>query len=367
MSLKCESCETRTAAALVEFEDKSVYLCRACTEAVQAQHSDACLCAACGKAPTVATLAKDGAPHSVCATCAAAAASTTNSSAGPSKRSKGKASKSKSNNAGGVPSFGIAAEQGRRATMEDAEVAIVDLSVLFPSHAPAGAQFYGVYDGHGGQRAAEFVKQTLHHKIVASEHFKAKRFDEAVRAGYAACDDELLKLCDAESWQDGATAVVALLVEQQLITSCVGDSELVACVKGAAQCRSFKHKPSEPSERARIQAAGGVVLFDRLGASMAVSRSFGDKTHKHPFNGAPADHMSAEPFIDVMPLADVEYLVIACDGVWDHLTYADSVALVSKLKKKGKTAEDAARALVQEALDKGSADNCTAIVVYLQE
>lgn len=90
---------------------------------------------------------------------------------------------------------------------------------------------------------------------------------------------------------------------------------------GVAQCRSFKHKPTDPGERARIQAAGGectrthlrctltvsavvagVVLFDRLGASMAVSRSFGDKVHKNPFNGAPADHMSCDPFIDSMDI-----------------------------------------------------------------
>jgi serine/threonine protein phosphatase PrpC len=224
-----------------------------------------------------------------------------------------------------------------------------------------------VYDGHGGQRAAEFVKQNLHHKIVASELFKQKKYEDAIRAGYAATDDDLLQLCDAEQWQDGATGVVGLIVDDQLITSCVGDSELVVFAGGAAKCRSFKHKPSEPSERARIQAAGGVVLFDRLGASMAVSRSFGDKVHKHPFNGAPADHMSAEPFIDSMPVADVEFFIVACDGVFDHLSYADAAGIVSKLKKKGKSAEEAAKGLVQEALGKGSTDNCTAIVVFLKE
>jgi serine/threonine protein phosphatase PrpC len=362
--INCEHCSARAAAALVQLDSKSSYLCRPCTEAVQAQHSDACLCDACGKHATVKTVNKDGKPFSVCGACAALA------DAGSSKRSK-KDSKSRSHShsktlAQTAPQVGFAAEQGRRSTMEDAELLVSDLHALFPEHAPAGSQFYGVYDGHGGQRAAEFVKQTLHHKIVACDAFKAGRFADAVKAGYAACDDELLKICDAEAWQDGTTAVVALLVAGQLITSCVGDSELVACVGGAAQCRSFKHKPNEPAERARIQAAGGVVLFNRLGASMAVSRAFGDKIHKHPFNGAPADHMSAEPFIDIMPLDDVEYLILACDGVWDHVTYDASVQCVSKLKTEGKSAEEAARALVQASLDGGSADNCTAIVVYLK-
>ena len=36
----------------------------------------------------------------------------------------------------------------------------------------AGSSFYAVYDGHGGQRAAEFVAKTLHHKIIATDAFK---------------------------------------------------------------------------------------------------------------------------------------------------------------------------------------------------
>jgi serine/threonine protein phosphatase PrpC len=39
--------------------------------------------------------------------------------------------------------------------------------------------------------------------------------------------------------------------------ACVGDSELVIAVDGVAQLRSFKHKPTVPSERQRIQSAGG--------------------------------------------------------------------------------------------------------------
>jgi len=57
---------------------------------------------------------------------------------------------------------------------------------------------------------------------------------------------------------------------------------------------------------------------------------------------------------------------VACDGVWDHVTYARSVQLVTELKQKGQSAEEAARALVRESLDRGSADNCTAIVTYLK-
>lgn len=68
------------------------------------------------------------------------------------------------------------------------------------------------------------------------------------------------------------------------------------------RCLTVKHKPTDKAERARIQAAGGVVLFDRLGGQMAVSRSFGDKNHKAPYNGSETDHMSVVPYINVVDL-----------------------------------------------------------------
>ena len=42
--------------------------------------------------------------------------------------------------------------------------------------------------------------------------------------------------------------------------------------------------------------------------------------HKHPFNGAPADHMSAEPHVDTTDVEDIEFMIVACDGLWDHFS-----------------------------------------------
>ena len=80
--------------------------------------------------------------------------------------------KEKKKKAGGVD-VGVCAEQGRRPTMEDADVALTDWHAASPS-APANAMFFGVYDGHGGQRAAEFVAKTLHHKICSTDAFQVR-------------------------------------------------------------------------------------------------------------------------------------------------------------------------------------------------
>lgn len=56
--------------------------------------------------------------------------------------------------------------------------------------------FFGVYDGHGGRRAAEFVAEKLGQKIV-DFMLKSEKEDceieQAVKAGYLETDKEFLE------------------------------------------------------------------------------------------------------------------------------------------------------------------------------
>lgn len=73
-----------------------------------------------------------------------------------------------------------------------------------------------------------------------------------------------------------------------------GDSRAVLCRRGKPLRLTEDHKPNLPSEKQRIQAAGGRVEFSkcwrvicepragRSGSGLAVSRSFGDLDFKEP-------------------------------------------------------------------------------------
>jgi len=54
--------------------------------------------------------------------------------------------------------------------------------------------------------------------------------------------------------------------------------------------------------------------------------------------------------------------VVACDGIWDVLTSEEAVALA----RSGAGPEDAARLLQTRALERGSLDNITVIVLDLK-
>lgn len=87
--------------------------------------------------------------------------------------------------------------QGWRISMEDAHACILDLK---PQEAETGKvtdektriSFFGVYDGHGGDRVALYTGDNLH-KIVAKQNaFKELNFEQALKDGFLATDRALL-------------------------------------------------------------------------------------------------------------------------------------------------------------------------------
>jgi integrin-linked kinase-associated serine/threonine phosphatase 2C len=131
-------------------------------------------------------------------------------------------------------------------------------------------------------------------------------------------------------------------------------------------CVSQKHKPNSPEERTRVEKAGGHIIFGRILGSLAVSRSFGDTEFKYPQNKGSADFVSCDPYTATITLTpENQFMIVACDGLWDKTTYEEAVAMVDELKKSGKSPTEAAQALVKRAIDVGTLDNVTCLVIYL--
>lgn len=91
-------------------------------------------------------------------------------------------------------------------------------------------------------------------------------------------------------------------------------------VKNKTVPLSWDHKPNQPGELARIVAAGGCVMNGRVDGDLAVARALGDYQFKR--NSTVPDirqRVSPEPDITVYRRTanSYEFLVVACDGVWD--------------------------------------------------
>jgi len=276
-------------------------------------------------------------------------------------------------------SSGVESVQGRRWTMEDTHVLIDDLNSAFnlPSNGEGPKRaYYAVYDGHGGKNAADITAEILHKNIIEDTEFQKGNINEAILNGFKKTDNYILKTATNEKWTNGTTTVTVFVVNNKLIISNTGDSEAVLAQQDqtnsngeesipTAVLLTEKHKPTEILERQRVEKAGGHVIFGRIEGSLAVSKALGDIDFKHPYNNALADFVSAVPYINTVEIDTKHpFMVVACDGLWDKLTYQEAVDFVAKYKKQGKNPTEIAKLIVEYALDQGTLDNVTVVIVF---
>lgn len=77
---------------------------------------------------------------------------------------------------------------------------------------------------------------------------------------------------------------------------------------------SVDHKGDNPDEILRVKSGGGIIMEQRVGGVLAVTRAFGDHSLKK-------SGVIAVPYVVKYTLKPFDkYIVIASDGVWDELS-----------------------------------------------
>ena len=94
-----------------------------------------------------------------------------------------------------------------------------------------------------------------------------------------------------------------------------------------------------------------------MNGNLSVSRAIGDSKEKKFVIG--------EADVTEITLDGTEdYIVIACDGVWDVTDESELKECMAKYFKNGGSKNNSAKHLVEFARDEGSNDNLTAIIVF---
>ncbi|RHZ66242.1 PP2C family serine/threonine-protein phosphatase [Aspergillus thermomutatus] len=215
--------------------------------------------------------------------------------------------------------------QGWRISMEDAHAAVLDLQAKStggsekPTDPDKRLAFFGVYDGHGGDKVALFAGENVHKIVAKQEAFAKGDIEQALKDGFLATDRAILEDPKYEEEVSGCTAAVSVISKNKIWVANAGDSRSVLGVKGRAKPLSFDHKPQNEGEKARISAAGGFVDFGRVNGNLALSRAIGDFEFKKSPELSPEQQIvTAYPDVTVHEVTDDdEFLVIACDGIWD--------------------------------------------------
>ncbi|XP_065848254.1 probable protein phosphatase 2C 11 [Euphorbia lathyris] len=244
-------------------------------------------------------------------------------------------------------SYGYSSFKGKRASMEDfyeTRISEVDGQMV---------AFFGVFDGHGGARTAEYLKNNLFRNLSSHPDF-INNTRTAIVESFRRTDADYLNEEKGQQKDAGSTASTAVLLGDRLLVANVGDSRVVASRAGSAIPLSIDHKPDRSDERERIEQAGGFIIWAgtwRVGGVLAVSRAFGDKLLK--------PYVVAEPEIQEEEIDGVDFIIIASDGLWNVLSNQDAVGVVQDIRD----AEAASRKLIEEAYARGSSDNITCVVV----
>ncbi|KAL8943080.1 MAG: hypothetical protein Q9216_001280 [Gyalolechia sp. 2 TL-2023] len=275
--------------------------------------------------------------------------------------------------------FGVSAMQGWRISMEDAHAAVLDLQAEdldkgFEAATPEKRlSFFGVYDGHGGDRVALFAGENIHRILAKQEAFKKGDFEQALKDGFLATDRAILNNPKYEEEVSGCTASVGLISKTTIYVANAGDSRSVLGVKGRAKPLSFDHKPQNEGEKARICAAGGFVDFGRVNGNLALSRAIGDFEFKKSADLSPEQQIvTAFPDVVAHNISDDdEFLVIACDGIWDCQSSQAVVEFVRRGIAAKQTLSKICENMMDNCLSPSSetggvgCDNMTMVVVAL--
>ncbi|KJH48184.1 protein phosphatase 2C [Dictyocaulus viviparus] len=170
----------------------------------------------------------------------------------------------------------VAANQGGRKYMEDR----VHIETIRKEDGSIKFTFFGIFDGHGGHEASEYVRRNLLENIMKCELFESDDDDdilEAIRLGFLTTHHGIWKVVSewprtASGYTStaGTTASVAILRNGKLYTGHVGDSAIVLLKRSyrtdnledlVPHRLTVDHKPESEDEQARIRVAGGSVAL----------------------------------------------------------------------------------------------------------
>ena len=222
---------------------------------------------------------------------------------------------------------------------------------------------FTLYDGHGNNTEhfkyardrlpelfARFLQKTRNN-IEQSFIFTLQQLDDEIR---------LFRSNDTS----GSTITIVYVYKDNNGITCIscanlGDTKaIVVHCNNTYKLITTEHKCTNDKEIQRIKKMGGMVFNSRLFGQLALSRALGDYSLK-PYG------LSTTPSMYRHYVSEKDkYVVIASDGVWDVVNEEEVSVMCNDDNRKG-NCKVIAKDIVDTAIEKGSRDNISVIVIRL--
>ncbi|KAL7097996.1 hypothetical protein ACP275_10G177900 [Erythranthe tilingii] len=248
---------------------------------------------------------------------------------------------------------------------------------------PAGT-FFGVYDGHGGSAASQFVLEHLHTNFTRIlQEAGGVMSAEVLRSAFSETENEFIALIRKQFWlmpavaAIGSCVLVGVLWGNDLYLANLGDCRAVigGLMEGQIwreRAMTVDHNARSSDIRKELQEAHpdvpDVVLKRgvwRVKGNLQVTRAIGDAYLKFPeFSLNRYERYTLKkPIVRPVVRADPEitrtvlhkddrFIVFATDGLWDELSNTAVVQIV-----RGEPRPGIAKTLIRRALEKAATKN----------
>ena len=290
--------------------------------------------------------------------------------------------------------------------------------------------FFGLYDGHGGSKACDFLRDNLHKYIINDKYFPSNP-QKAIANGFIYAEKLFFKNYLGRD-SSGSCAIIILIIENRVYIANVGDSRALLSAKNGTKFYplSRDHRPGDEKEYKRILDAGGKIYkteyeyggntgtinntnarnttYSRSSNSnyanknysntnrinininnnrnssvvgplrvspgkLSVSRTIGDIEAKDPKFGGNPNVIISIPEIKYFDNTDKnDFILIICDGVYEKLKNKDIIDCIwDEIKNKKfsdihNMAGYTIEKLINKCMMQDSSDNLTAIMICLK-
>ncbi|OWF35398.1 protein phosphatase 1K, mitochondrial-like [Mizuhopecten yessoensis] len=253
--------------------------------------------------------------------------------------------------------IGTASLLGRRNRNED-RYAIKKLSPEY--------LYFGIFDGHNGDLASAYLESQMSNNLSL---WLSREQDNSVvlRQSFIDVNNSLARnlsfyCLGDEQFSAGSTATVCLLQHStELTIGHVGDTRALLCRGGKSIALTQDHHPDNIEERKRIEACGAVITPNSLGTpkvngNLSMTRCIGNLPLKKY-------GVTEHPEIQTKKLDHGRdaFLALISDGVSFVLSDQEVVDITCSCTHP----QEAANRVTDQALQFGSEDNTTCVVIPL--
>jgi serine/threonine protein phosphatase PrpC len=221
----------------------------------------------------------------------------------------------------------------------------------------------GVFDGHGGDEASQFMFENF-----------AGLFEEALQFPHSLYENLYIdslrwafeqSAAHLKNYDAGTTASVVFIPNdsRKVYTAVIGDSPIIAKIEDGRGVPSIWVGPEHnvrTNEAERVAAtdrggfySGGYICKSKFGPGLQMGRALGDAS-LFPI-------LSTEPEIAQVTVAPMGFILIGSDGLVDPAHYdfkKEAEQVIARVSQ-----DDDAQALVDRAVLLETGDNATAILV----